>query len=73
MTIGDIGDDGQPIERAGQPSDRFRSPFPNERAARAANNGAYPPDLSVMVKARASGERMFRRPFSMSASVSPTI
>ncbi len=55
VTIGDIGDDGQPIERAGQPSDRFRSPFPNERAARAANNGAYPPDLSVMVKARAGG------------------
>jgi len=55
VTIGDIGDDGQPMERPGQPSDRFRSPFPNERAARAANNGAYPPDLSVMVKARAGG------------------
>ena len=50
-----IGDDGQPTERAGIPSDRFRSPFPNERAARAANNGAYPPDLSVMIKARPGG------------------
>ena len=50
-----IGDDGQPTERPGIPSDRFRSPFPNERAARAANNGAYPPDLSVMIKARPGG------------------
>ena len=55
VAVGDIGDDGQAIERPGLPSDRFRSPFPNERAARAANNGAYPPDLSVMVKARAGG------------------
>ncbi|MBL8706719.1 MAG: cytochrome c1, partial [Rhodospirillales bacterium] len=30
-------------------------PFPNEQAARAANNGAYPPDLSLMVKAREGG------------------
>ncbi len=50
-----IGDDGQPIERAALPSDRFRAPYPNERAARAAFNGAYPPDLSVMVKARPGG------------------
>jgi ubiquinol-cytochrome c reductase cytochrome c1 subunit len=46
---------GEMFERPGRPSDRFRSPFPNENAARAANNGAYPPDLSVMVKARADG------------------
>jgi len=50
-----IGDDGQPTERAGLPSDRFRSPWPNEKAARAAYNGAYPPDLSVITKARAGG------------------
>lgn len=50
-----IGDDGQPTERAALPSDRFRAPYPNERAARAAFNGAYPPDLSVMVKARPGG------------------
>ena len=43
------------IERPGAPSDRFRSPFPNEKAARAANNGAYPPDLSLIVKAREDG------------------
>ena len=48
-------DEGQMFERAGRPSDRFRSPFPNLQAARAANNGAYPPDLSVIAKARAGG------------------
>ena len=48
-------DEGQMFERAGRPSDRFRSPFPNPQAARAANNGAYPPDLSVIAKARAGG------------------
>ena len=48
-------DEGQMFERAARPSDRFRSPFPNENAARAANNGAYPPDLSVIAKAREGG------------------
>lgn len=48
-------DEGQMFERPGRPSDRFRSPFPNEQAARAANNGAYPPDLSVIAKAREGG------------------
>ncbi len=46
---------GEMFERPGRPSDRFRRPFPNEAAARAANNGAYPPDLSVIVKARPGG------------------
>ena len=41
--------------RPGKASDAFVSPFPNENAARAANNGAYPPDLSVMAKARVGG------------------
>ena len=50
-----LTDDGQPAERPGLPSDHFRSPFPNERAARAANNGALPPDQSVIVKAREGG------------------
>jgi ubiquinol-cytochrome c reductase cytochrome b/c1 subunit len=40
------------FERNGRPADRFPSPFPNENAARAVNGGAYPPDLSVMAKAR---------------------
>ncbi|CAH0280904.1 cytochrome c1 [Roseomonas sp. CECT 9278] len=48
-------DEGAMFERAGRPSDRFRSPFPNPQAARAANNGAYPPDLSVIAKARNGG------------------
>lgn len=48
-------DEGQMFERPGRPSDGFRSPFPNEKAARAANNNAYPPDLSVIVKAREGG------------------
>lgn len=48
-------DSGQPAERTAVPSDKFRLPFPNEKAARAANNGALPPDLSVMVKARENG------------------
>jgi len=46
-------DEGAMFERPGRLSDRFRSPFPNEQAARLANNGAYPPDLSVITKARA--------------------
>lgn len=37
-------------------SDYFPSPYPNEEAARAANNGAYPPDLSYIVSARKGGE-----------------
>ncbi|MDI3308680.1 MAG: cytochrome c1 [Acetobacteraceae bacterium] len=48
-------DEGQMYDRPGRPSDRFRSPFPNEQAARAANNGALPPDLSVITKAREGG------------------
>ena len=37
------------------PSDRFVSPYPNIQAATAANGGAYPPDMSVLVKARKGG------------------
>jgi len=48
-------DNGEMFERPGRPSDRFRRPFANDAAARAANNGALPPDLSVMVKAREGG------------------
>jgi ubiquinol-cytochrome c reductase cytochrome c1 subunit len=48
-------DEGEMFERPGRPSDRFKSPFPNANAARAANNGAFPPDLTLMVKARVGG------------------
>ncbi|CAN0529697.1 unnamed protein product, partial [Laminaria digitata] len=47
--------DGEIEDRPGIPADRFKSPFANENAARAANNGAYPPDLSLMAKARKNG------------------
>ena len=48
-------DEGEMFTRPGKPSDRFASPFANEMAARASNNGALPPDLSLMVKARKGG------------------
>ena len=48
-------DDGEMFERAGLPSDYLPSPFPNAKAAAAANNGALPPDLSLMAKARKGG------------------
>ena len=47
--------EGEMFDRPGRPSDRFVSPFPNDNAARAANNGALPPDLSLMTKARVGG------------------
>ena len=46
-------DAGEMFERPGRPSDRFKSPFANEQAARSSNNGALPPDLSLIAKARA--------------------
>ncbi|MGQ0682517.1 cytochrome c1 [Bradyrhizobium sp.] len=45
-------DAGDMFERPGRPADYFPSPFPNEQAARAANGGAAPPDLSLIAKAR---------------------
>ena len=48
-------DEGNMFERPAKPSDRFVGPFANEQEARFNNNGAYPPDLSVIVKARKNG------------------
>lgn len=48
-------DQGEMYDRPGLPSDKFVKPFPNEEAARAANGGANPPDLSLIVKAREDG------------------
>ena len=45
-------DQGEMFERPGRAADRFPSPFPNEQAARLANGGALPPDLSLITKAR---------------------
>jgi len=51
-------DSGDMFDRPGRPSDRFPSPFANTEAAAAANNGAPPPDFSLLAKAR-SIERGF--------------
>lgn len=48
-------DEGEMFERPGKLSDRIPGPYANEEAARASNGGAYPPDLSLMVKARHYG------------------
>ena len=44
------------FERDARPADRFVNPYLNDNEARASNNGAYPPDLSVITKARKYGE-----------------
>ncbi|MGL4528116.1 MAG: cytochrome c1, partial [Aestuariivirga sp.] len=46
------GEDGEMFERARLPQDRFPDPFPTEQAARVANGGADPPDLSLITKSR---------------------
>ncbi|RPA95836.1 hypothetical protein L873DRAFT_1773995 [Choiromyces venosus 120613-1] len=48
-------DIGEIEKRPGKISDYIPDPYPNEQAARAANQGAYPPDLSLIVKARHGG------------------
>jgi ubiquinol-cytochrome c reductase cytochrome c1 subunit len=56
VQVPDVPDDNGDIkDRPGRPSDAFKAPFANDQAARAANNGALPPDLSLMVKARKGG------------------
>jgi ubiquinol-cytochrome c reductase cytochrome c1 subunit len=50
-----LNDQGEPITGPALPSSPFRSPFPNEKAARAANNGALPPDQSLMVNSLPGG------------------
>ena len=47
--------DGEMFTRPGRLSDKFVKPFPNVEAATAANGGAYPPDMSVLTKARKGG------------------
>ena len=46
---------GEPATRKALPSDHFYGPYPNEIAARAANNNALPPDFSLLAKAREGG------------------
>ncbi len=54
--MGEPDDEGEVNPRPAIPADYFPAPFPNENAAAAANGGAYPPDLSLMVKARGTFE-----------------
>ena len=49
-------DEGEMFERPGKLSDKIPSPYANEEAARFANGGAYPPDLSLITKARHDGQ-----------------
>lgn len=49
-------DAGDMFQRPAVSADRFPKPFPNDNAARAANGGALPPDLSLIAKARVGGE-----------------
>lgn len=56
MEVPDIDSEtGDAIRRPATSADAFPSPFANEAAARGSNGGAYPPDLSVITKARAKG------------------
>lgn len=48
-------DEGNPRKRPGKLADYMPAPYPNEQAARAANQGSLPPDLSLIVKAREGG------------------
>ena len=47
--------DGEMLSRPARLSYKFPMPYPNEKAAQAANGGAYPPDMSVLAKARKGG------------------
>jgi len=47
--------DGEMFMRPGRLSDKFVKPYPNVEASKAANDGAYPPDMSVLAKARKGG------------------
>jgi ubiquinol-cytochrome c reductase cytochrome c1 subunit len=46
---------GEPATRKGTPADKIPTPYANETAARAANNNALPPDLSLVSKSRHGG------------------
>ena len=56
MIIDGPNDEGEMYERPGKLSDVFPAPYKNDEAARAANNGALPPDLSYITKARHGGD-----------------
>ena len=67
-------DSGNMYDRPGRPSDPFPSPFANEQAARAANGGALPPDMSTLAKARSyerGGLWFLLEPFSQYQNEGP--
>jgi ubiquinol-cytochrome c reductase cytochrome c1 subunit len=55
------GEDGEMFDRPGLPADLFPSPFANEQAARNANGGALPTDLSLITKSRAGWTGTFNQ------------
>jgi len=55
ILVDDVDDQGNAIQRPGKLTDHFPTPYLNENAGRAANNGALPPDLSLIAKARDGG------------------
>jgi ubiquinol-cytochrome c reductase cytochrome c1 subunit len=56
-------DEGNMFQRPGKLSDTFPNPYPNDEAAKLANNGALPPDLSLIAFARKGGSvSQFKRP-----------
>lgn len=52
-------DQGEMFTRPGKLTDKLPAPYPNPEAARAANGGALPPDLSLITKARHDGQVLF--------------
>jgi len=64
-------EDGEMFTRSGRLSDKFISPFSNVKAAAAANGGAYPPDMSVLAKAR-KGEADYIYSLLMGYEEAPT-
>ena len=62
MVLDGPNEEGEMFERPGKLTDRFPNPYPNAEAAKAANNGAQPPDLSYIVRARHGKEVFFYPP-----------
>jgi len=57
---GPLNEEGEPTTIKATPGNAFANPYLNANAARAANNGSFPPDLSLMAKARAHGADYIR-------------
>ena len=55
LDYNELDEEGEPTERPMRPSDRFKNPYTNDQQAKYANNGALPPDLSLIAKARVGG------------------